>query len=268
MMSLTWLEFLIVFFLYVHIISIVISLYVHRSLGHRAVKFHPALETVFQTILWMTFYQPNNYSIAHHLLHHKFADNPTKDPAEVPKIQNKFYFYFKKPIYLFFVTTLFSKVIPIPTGNLLKNFKAQKEEKTKIVIEYGQSLINRAPLVIHLSIFNNTKLGAWLFILLNVLLFGWTGWLLVFLISFVLTYLGVIYIDGFVHLFGYRNYNTKDNSKNFMPWSLFTGEELHNNHHAIPSSANFAHRWFEFDIGYFYIYIFKQLGLATDWRKT
>lgn len=175
MISLDWIDFLIVLIVYVHIVSVTISLYIHRSLGHRAVKFNPFLETIFQLILWLTFTIPNKYSIAHHLLHHKFADNPKFDPAEVPIIQNKFYFYFKKPVYLFFVSTLFSKVIPIPTGNLLKKYKAQKQEKTNIVLTYGEPIVKKLNIKIHFDIFNNLRLGSWIFILLNIMLFGWIG---------------------------------------------------------------------------------------------
>jgi stearoyl-CoA desaturase (delta-9 desaturase) len=45
------------------------------------------------------------------------------------------------------------------------------------------------------------------------------------------------------------------------------GEELHNNHHAYPTSAKFSIRWYEFDLGWMYIRILEALGLATV-RKT
>ena len=40
------------------------------------------------------------------------------------------------------------------------------------------------------------------------------------------------------------------------------GEELHNNHHAFASSAKFSSKWWEFDIGWFYIRLLEMLGLA------
>jgi len=43
---------------------------------------------------------------------------------------------------------------------------------------------------------------------------------------------------------------------------LIGGEELHNNHHAFPTSAKFSVRWWEFDIGWMYICIFRALGLC------
>ena len=43
-------------------------------------------------------------------------------------------------------------------------------------------------------------------------------------------------------------------------------EELHNNHHAFPSSSKFALRKFEFDIGWAAIRGFEKLGLAKVLR--
>lgn len=56
------------------------------------------------------------------------------------------------------------------------------------------------------------------------------------------------------HLFGYRNFETLDNSKNNMLLALLTwGEGWHNNHHHNPANYNFKHKWFEWDIAGFLI---------------
>jgi len=48
-----------------------------------------------------------------------------------------------------------------------------------------------------------------------------------------------------------------------VPWGiLIGGEELHNNHHAFPSSAKLSARWWEFDIGWMYIRVLAALRLA------
>jgi stearoyl-CoA desaturase (delta-9 desaturase) len=72
-------------------------------------------------------------------------------------------------------------------------------------------------------------------------------------------------INGVGHFFGYRNYDdVPDASKNIVPWGiLIGGEELHNNHHAYAASAKLSSKWYEFDIGWFYICILSALGLAT-----
>jgi len=70
-------------------------------------------------------------------------------------------------------------------------------------------------------------------------------------------------INGLGHFIGYRNEQTRDNSHNLVPWAIIVGgEELHNNHHASPSDTKLSRRWFEFDIGYFYLRILCILRLA------
>ena len=62
---------------------------------------------------------------------------------------------------------------------------------------------------------------------------------------------------------GYRNYNTNDDSTNMSPIGIIIGgEELHNNHHAYPTAAKFSLRPWEFDIGWMYIKIFGLFGLC------
>jgi stearoyl-CoA desaturase (delta-9 desaturase) len=48
-----------------------------------------------------------------------------------------------------------------------------------------------------------------------------------------------------------------------VPWGvLIAGEELHNNHHAFPSSPRFSVQDWETDIGWLFICLFRALGLA------
>jgi stearoyl-CoA desaturase (delta-9 desaturase) len=69
-------------------------------------------------------------------------------------------------------------------------------------------------------------------------------------------------INGLAHWWGYRNGETKDKSRNIMPWGIIIGGEcLHNNHHLEPANPCLSRRWFEFDIGWMYIKIFEFLRL-------
>jgi stearoyl-CoA desaturase (Delta-9 desaturase) len=70
-------------------------------------------------------------------------------------------------------------------------------------------------------------------------------------------------INGLGHWIGYRNSETRDHSRNLLPWGiLIGGEELHNGHHLNPAGAKLSHRWWEFDIGWMYIRILSGLRLA------
>ena len=65
------------------------------------------------------------------------------------------------------------------------------------------------------------------------------------------------------HYWGYRNFQTEDASTNIVPWGIFIGgEELNNNHHAYSSSAKLSRKWYENDIGWFYIRVLETFGLA------
>jgi stearoyl-CoA desaturase (delta-9 desaturase) len=70
-------------------------------------------------------------------------------------------------------------------------------------------------------------------------------------------------INGGGHYWGYRNFEAPDASTNIAPWGiLIAGEELHNNHHTYPTSAKLSVKSYEFDIGWMYISVLQQLGLA------
>lgn len=62
------------------------------------------------------------------------------------------------------------------------------------------------------------------------------------------------FINTLTHMIGYRNFNSDDNSTNiFWLGYLMFGEGWHNNHHARPNSSKFKEKWWEFDLGWFFI---------------
>jgi stearoyl-CoA desaturase (delta-9 desaturase) len=73
-------------------------------------------------------------------------------------------------------------------------------------------------------------------------------------------------VNSFTHLIGYRNYGTRENSRNHWLFALLTnGEGWHNNHHADPrSAAHGFHRWWELDVTYLTIRSWEKLGLVWD----
>ena len=105
--------------------------------------------------------------------------------------------------------------------------------------------------------------GIALMLIVNVLLFGPIGitiWA-VQMLWIPITAAGII--NGIGHYWGYRNYECADASTTIVPWGiLIGGEELHNNHHTFASSAKLSSKWWEFDIGWFYIRTLEIVGLA------
>jgi stearoyl-CoA desaturase (delta-9 desaturase) len=72
-------------------------------------------------------------------------------------------------------------------------------------------------------------------------------------------------VNSVTHLWGYRNYDTPDNSRNNILIGLLAGGEgWHNNHHAAPASARHGHKWWEFDLAWLMIRFLMRLGLATN----
>ena len=58
-------------------------------------------------------------------------------------------------------------------------------------------------------------------------------------------------VNYFGHKLGYRNFATRDNSKNTLVFDVLTmGELFQNNHHKHPMSTNFGARWFELNPAY------------------
>ncbi|MBB6468973.1 stearoyl-CoA desaturase (delta-9 desaturase) [Aminobacter lissarensis] len=71
-------------------------------------------------------------------------------------------------------------------------------------------------------------------------------------------------VNSVTHVWGYRNYETTDDSTNNVIVGLLSnGEGWHNNHHADPRSARHGHHWWEFDVTYLSIRLLGLLGLAS-----
>jgi len=72
-------------------------------------------------------------------------------------------------------------------------------------------------------------------------------------------------VNSATHLWGYRTYETSDNSRNTWWVALLTfGEGWHNNHHANPQSARMGLAWFEIDVTYWTIQLLSKLGVAFN----
>lgn len=65
-------------------------------------------------------------------------------------------------------------------------------------------------------------------------------------------------VNAVNHLWGYRNHNTKENSRNHWFTGVFgAGEGWHNNHHHSPMNPKFGEKWWEIDIGWYFIKLIR-----------
>jgi stearoyl-CoA desaturase (delta-9 desaturase) len=73
-------------------------------------------------------------------------------------------------------------------------------------------------------------------------------------------------VNSLAHRWGYRNYETDENSRNNWLFALATnGDGWHNNHHADPRcAAHGFHRWWELDITYVTLRGLHRVGLVSD----
>ena len=115
-------------------------------------------------------------------------------------------------------------------------------------------------------IFSHLALGG---LLLTIGTLGWdwhTGWSFVFygmFLRLVLVLHSTWFVNSATHMWGYRNYETSDQSRNLWWVAILAyGEGWHNNHHAYPRMAMHGHKWWEFDATYQLVRLLRVTGLA------
>ena len=219
-----------------HITIICVTLFLHRAQAHRGIEFHPILSHFMRFWLWITTGMVTKQWVAIHRKHHRFSD-VEGDPHSP---------------HVFGIKRVFFK------GWLLYH-AAGKD--SAMIQQYGAGTpddwIERNLYSAH------SRLGILLMLVIDLLLFGPWGFLVwgVQMIWIPLWAAGVI--NGIGHWYGYRNGTTRDGSRNISNIGiLIGGEELHNNHHLDPADPKLSRRWFEFDIGWMWLSLFRLVGLA------
>jgi stearoyl-CoA desaturase (Delta-9 desaturase) len=219
-----------------HVSSAATTLYLHRSATHGGVKFHPVAEHFLRFWLWLTTGMKTREWVAVHRKHHAFSDREG-DPHS-PAVEG------------------FWEIV---LGGVFFYRRAVKDEG--MLEKYGKGCPDDW---IERRLYSRYSwAGLAVMFVLDVYLFGPLIALLVWSAMTVwLPIFGNI-VNGVGHALGYRNFPTKDESRNIVPLGIFIGgEELHNNHHADPRSARFRVHWFEFDVGWIYIRLLSALRLA------
>jgi stearoyl-CoA desaturase (Delta-9 desaturase) len=220
-----------------HVTIVAVTLFLHRSQAHRSVQFHPAVAHFFRFWLWLTTGMVTKQWVAVHRKHHRFSDE-SGDPHS-PHVYGIKQVFFK--------------------GAML--YHAASKDKV-MVDTYGVG--TPADRIEHNLYSAHSRLGIGILFLFNIIIFGWVGALIWGIQMLWIPFWAAGVINGIGHWWGYRNGETKDRSRNIVPWGIVIGgEELHNNHHLDPASARLSRRWFEFDIGWMYIRLLSALRLAT-----
>jgi fatty-acid desaturase len=97
--------------------------------------------------------------------------------------------------------------------------------------------------------------------------FGGVGLLWCLYVPMLIIYNLTWAVNSICHLpnYGYRSFETSDQSKNNFWIGLGAfGEGYHNNHHAKPRCAAHGHKWWEFDLTRYVIKALEKCGLAWN----
>jgi stearoyl-CoA desaturase (delta-9 desaturase) len=88
------------------------------------------------------------------------------------------------------------------------------------------------------------------------------------LVRLFFAYQFTLAINSATHVFGVQEFDTGDESRNTFWLALPTlGEAWHNNHHAFPTAAVFATRWWHLDLGGLFVLLLQRCGLAQGARS-
>jgi stearoyl-CoA desaturase (delta-9 desaturase) len=219
-----------------HVTLLGITLYYHRDQAHRAIDLHPALRHFFRLWLWMNTGANTKEWVAVHRKHHARCEQ-VGDPHS---------------------PTIFGlKHVLLQGAELYRAEAANPETLEKYSQGTPDDWVER-------RIYSRWPNGGIaLLVLVDVLLFGVPGIILLSVQLITMPLLAAGIINGLGHAKGYRNFETEDASTNLWPFALLVaGEELHNNHHAFPSSAKFSIRRGEVDFGWLHIKLLAALRLV------
>jgi stearoyl-CoA desaturase (delta-9 desaturase) len=212
-----------------------VTLYLHRDQAHRAIDLHPALRHVFRLWIWLTSGMVTREWVAVHRKHHAFCE--TEDDPHSPVIHGL-------------------RTIALRGAEVYRVEAAKAETLEKYGRGTPEDWLER-------HVYCHGFVGIYSMLSIDIALFG-AGGITMFAFQMVaMPFFAAGVINGFGHAIGYRNFESEDASTNLVPIAfLVGGEELHNNHHAFPTSARFSVRHGEFDIGWLYIRMLSALRLC------
>ncbi|HET9442415.1 MAG TPA: fatty acid desaturase [Acidimicrobiales bacterium] len=214
--------------------TVLTTVYLHRTLSHRAVSVSPRVAMVMRVLLWVTTGIRPRQWVAVHRKHHAFAD-VEGDPHS--------------PVLEGFAMVQF--------GNVSLYRRALKDGT--VVQRYARDL---PPDRWDRLFFDHAILGLGLGIaLLCVVLGPWAGLLAAGLHTVVYLLVNAA-VNAVGHTFGKQPYDNRARNNQWLAW-LTAGEGLHNNHHAAPTSARLALNRGEIDPGWWLIRLLQRRGLAV-----
>lgn len=216
--------------------SLGICLTYHRLLTHRGFRVPKAVE-YFGTLLGMLASEGGAIDwVAMHRIHHAKSDKPGED-IHTPK--DGFWW---------------SHMGWIVCELEMEYGEMERRYAPELLADPVHRVLNRVHLLPN--------------ILVGLALYAWGGWSLVVwgvFVRLVITLHGTWLVNSATHVWGYRTWKTKEDSRNLWWVGLLAwGEGWHNTHHAFQRSARHGLEWWEFDATWLVIRALAAVGLAKD----
>ena len=235
---------IIIFFLTHWFLSLFFhSFFLHRYASHKMYNTSKTWEKVFYISTWFvqgsSFLVPRAYGVMHRM-HHTYSDTE-KDPHSP---------HFFKDIWQMMAHTAsifrsFVKGKNKPDAEFLQEYLPSWNRLDKI----GNSMVSRILFgIAYTAVYITFAPNAWWFLLLPI--------------HFLMGPVQGAIVNWCGHKYGYSNFDNGDHSKNTTPFGiLLMGELFQNNHHHAKNNANFARRWFEFDITFLIMKLMHKLNI-------
>ncbi len=241
LITLPWWGYIVLTLILTHITIVSVTLYLHRCQAHCALDLHPLVSHFFRFWLWATTGMVTKEWVAIHRKHHAKTET-VEDPHSPHTKGIGMVFWQGAELY------------------------REEAKNLQTLTKYGHGTPNDWIERNFYSRYGN--FGVAVTFILNFILFGGIGITIAAIQMIWIPLFAAGVVNGIGHYWGYRNFETDDGSTNIVNLGLIIGgEELHNNHHAYPSSAKFSSKWWEFDLGWSYIQMLSLLRLAKVRRR-
>ncbi len=240
---LPWWGYLLYTLFTTHVTIISVTVYLHRTVAHRALDLHQRLELFFRFWIWVATGMIRREWGMIHRYHHAKNDGPL-DPHS-PWVHG------------IWKTVFLGVVLYYRAARNRDIWRANNCQDIKDDW-HDEHVFSRPEKFARFY-------GVGLMLIIDITLFGAIGFLIWIIQMLWIPFWAAGVINGLGHWpsVGYRNFDTEDKSTNLTRIGAWIGgEELHNNHHKYPKSAKLSVKPDEFDIGWMYIRIFEFLGLA------
>lgn len=214
------------------------SIYLHRTLAHRALRLSPTASIAFRCLLWLTTGMCPREWVAVHRKHHAFSDREG-DPHS-PVLLGVWTVQWENPV-------LYRRVARNPA----------------MVARYARDL---PPDRLDRLLLDRGWLGLAITAGVIAAAGGWEVMGVALAVHAVLFLGGSGAVNAIGHHWGRRPYDNLA-TNNLWLALLVAGEGLHNNHHAAPTSSRFSFSPTEIDPGWLVIRLLVRLRMA-DVRHT